>query len=41
MVIPVGTGEQEMRVITKTPAGVVQQRTMPVRFVPMTGKPQQ
>lgn len=41
MVIPVGTGEQEMLVITKTPAGVVQRRTMPVRFVPMTGKPQQ
>jgi protein-L-isoaspartate(D-aspartate) O-methyltransferase len=41
MVIPVGTGEQEMLVITRTPEGVVQRRTMPVRFVPMTGKPQQ
>lgn len=35
MVIPVGTGEQEMRVITKTPAGVVEERTMDVRFVPL------
>ncbi len=41
MVIPVGTEEQEMLVITRTPEGVVQRRTMPVRFVPMTGKPQQ
>ncbi|CAN5837020.1 hypothetical protein BH20GEM3_BH20GEM3_15240 [soil metagenome] len=41
MVIPVGTGEQEMLVITRTPEGVVQRRTMPVRFVPMTGEPQQ
>ena len=39
MVIPVGVGDQEMMVITKTPEGVVQRRTMPVRFVPMTGKP--
>jgi len=30
-----------MLVITRTPEGVVQRRTMPVRFVPMTGKPQQ
>jgi protein-L-isoaspartate(D-aspartate) O-methyltransferase len=36
MVIPVGTGEQEMRVITKTASGVTEQRTIPVRFVPLT-----
>lgn len=35
MVIPVGTGEQEMRVLTRTAAGVVEQRTLPVRFVPL------
>jgi protein-L-isoaspartate(D-aspartate) O-methyltransferase len=41
MVIPVGTGEQDMLIITKTPDGVVQKRTIAVRFVPMTGKPRQ
>jgi protein-L-isoaspartate(D-aspartate) O-methyltransferase len=41
MVIPVGTVFQEMVVITKTKDGLVEKRTMPVRFVPMTGKPKQ
>ena len=40
MVIPVGTTFQEMTIIEKTPQGVVERRTIPVRFVPMTGKPQ-
>jgi protein-L-isoaspartate(D-aspartate) O-methyltransferase len=35
MIIPVGAGEQEMRVITKTARGVVEQRTLEVRFVPL------
>jgi protein-L-isoaspartate O-methyltransferase len=39
MVIPVGSAEQEMVVITKTASGVVERRTIPVRFVPMTGRP--
>jgi len=39
MVIPVGTTNQEMMVITKTRRGVVNRKTIPVRFVPMTGKP--
>ena len=39
MVIPVGTTFQEMMIIEKTPQGVVERRTIPVRFVPMTGKP--
>ncbi len=39
MVIPVGTTNQEMLVITKTRRGVVNRKTIPVRFVPMTGKP--
>jgi protein-L-isoaspartate(D-aspartate) O-methyltransferase len=39
MVVPVGTGEQEMVIVEKTAAGVVEKRTIAVRFVPMTGKP--
>ena len=39
MVLPVGTTFQEMVIITRDTAGVVEQRTIPVRFVPMTGKP--
>jgi protein-L-isoaspartate(D-aspartate) O-methyltransferase len=35
MIIPVGTGDQEMRVLTRTATGVVEQRTLPVRFVPL------
>ena len=39
MVIPVGVMNQKMMIIEKTPKGVVERRTIPVRFVPMTGKP--
>jgi len=39
MVVPVGTSHQEIVVVTKTPGGVVQQRTIEVRFVPMVSKP--
>jgi protein-L-isoaspartate(D-aspartate) O-methyltransferase len=39
MVLPVGTLFQEIVVITKTPDGVAQKRTIPVRFVPMVAKP--
>src|SRR5262245_54399059 len=39
MVIPVGVMDQEMMIITKTPEGVLEKRTIPVRFVPMRGKP--
>ena len=35
MIIPVGSGEQQMRVITKTERGLVDQRTLPVRFEPL------
>ena len=41
MVIPVGSTFQEMVIITRDETGVVQRRTIPVRFVPMTGKPKQ
>jgi protein-L-isoaspartate(D-aspartate) O-methyltransferase len=39
MVAPVGTSYQEIVIITKTPAGVTEKRTIPVRFVPMVSKP--
>lgn len=38
MVIPVGTSLQEIVVLTKTRNGLSEKRTIPVRFVPMTGK---
>lgn len=41
MVIPVGSTFQEMVIITRDESGVVERRTIPVRFVPMTGKPKQ
>ena len=41
MVVPVGAGDQDMMIITKTKDGVIQKKTIPVRFVPMTGKPTQ
>jgi protein-L-isoaspartate(D-aspartate) O-methyltransferase len=39
MVIPVGTSFQQMVIVSKNESGVVERRTIPVRFVPMTGKP--
>ena len=39
MVIPVGTDNQEMMIVEKGRKGVTKRRTIPVRFVPMTGKP--
>lgn len=41
MIIPVGRFVQELRLIRKTPRGVVEEPTIPVRFVPMTGKAQE
>ncbi len=41
MIIPVGTTNQEIMMIRKTRKGVIKRRTIPVRFVPMTGKPSQ
>jgi protein-L-isoaspartate(D-aspartate) O-methyltransferase len=38
MIIPVGRDYQELIVLSKTAQGVVQQRTIPVRFVPLTRK---
>ncbi len=38
MAIPVGVGEQVLRILRRTPAGMELIKTLPVRFVPMTGK---
>jgi protein-L-isoaspartate(D-aspartate) O-methyltransferase len=40
MIIPVGDAFQELRLIRKTKDGVREESTIPVRFVPMTGKAQ-
>jgi protein-L-isoaspartate(D-aspartate) O-methyltransferase len=40
LVIPVGSGEQELRVITRGERGFEERSVLPVRFVPMTGKAQ-
>jgi protein-L-isoaspartate(D-aspartate) O-methyltransferase len=39
MAIPVGTFEQQLRILRRTSSGLQTLRTLPVRFVPMTGKP--
>jgi protein-L-isoaspartate(D-aspartate) O-methyltransferase len=39
MAIPVGVGDQELRILRRTQSGLETIRTLPVRFVPMTGKP--
>jgi protein-L-isoaspartate(D-aspartate) O-methyltransferase len=39
MAIPVGTLEQELRILRRTESGLEILRTLPVRFVPMVGKP--
>jgi protein-L-isoaspartate(D-aspartate) O-methyltransferase len=39
MAIPVGAVYQELRVLRKTATGLETLATLPVRFVPMTGKP--
>jgi protein-L-isoaspartate(D-aspartate) O-methyltransferase len=39
MAIPVGSVLQELRILQRTTTGTETLRTLPVRFVPMTGKP--
>jgi len=39
MAIPVGTSYQELRIMRRTATGLETLQTLPVRFVPMTGKP--
>jgi protein-L-isoaspartate(D-aspartate) O-methyltransferase len=38
MVIPVGDLYQELMILTRTEAGIREERALPVMFVPMTGK---
>jgi len=40
MVVPVGSGFQQMVIVTRNESGVVERRTIPVAFVPMVDKPQ-
>jgi protein-L-isoaspartate(D-aspartate) O-methyltransferase len=40
LVIPVGTDQQELRVLTRTRTGFDERTVLPVRFVPMTGRAQ-
>ena len=40
LVIPVGDYYQQMLILTKTPRGVVEEKTIDVVFVPMTGEAQ-
>jgi protein-L-isoaspartate(D-aspartate) O-methyltransferase len=39
MAIPVGVESQELRILRRTSKGLETLETLPVRFVPMTGKP--
>ena len=39
MVLPVGTDTQEIAIVTRTTDGVREERTLPVRFVPMVNQP--
>jgi protein-L-isoaspartate(D-aspartate) O-methyltransferase len=39
MVVPVGMNYQELVLVSKSASGITQKRTIPVRFVPMVGKP--
>ncbi|MGB9597475.1 MAG: protein-L-isoaspartate O-methyltransferase, partial [Candidatus Poribacteria bacterium] len=41
MVIPVGLGIQELKLLTKTDNGTIEKSIIPVRFVPMTGEAQE
>jgi protein-L-isoaspartate(D-aspartate) O-methyltransferase len=39
MIIPVGVAFQDILLVSWTPTGIVQQRTIPVRFVPLVRPP--
>jgi protein-L-isoaspartate(D-aspartate) O-methyltransferase len=39
MAIPIGAGDQDLRILRRTDRGMETIRTLPVRFVPMVGKP--
>ena len=37
--VPVGVGEQTLQVLRRAPSGLILLKSLPVRFVPMVGKP--
>jgi protein-L-isoaspartate(D-aspartate) O-methyltransferase len=39
LVVPVGGASQTLRVLRKTSGGIVEEASLPVRFVPMVGEP--
>ena len=39
MIIPVGVTDQDILLVSRTPTGIIQQRTIPVRFVPLVRPP--
>jgi protein-L-isoaspartate(D-aspartate) O-methyltransferase len=39
--VPVGVGDQVLQVLRRTASGLTLLQTLPVRFVPMTGKPKE
>ena len=39
LAVPVGVGDQLLQVLRRTPTGLTLLKSLPVRFVPMTGKP--
>ena len=39
MIIPVGVAFEDILLVSRTPTGIVQQRTIPVRFVPLVRPP--
>jgi protein-L-isoaspartate(D-aspartate) O-methyltransferase len=41
MIIPIGRIDQELAVLDKDSTGITRRSTIPVRFVPMTGKAQE
>jgi protein-L-isoaspartate(D-aspartate) O-methyltransferase len=40
LVVPVGRGDQDLLVMTRTPDGLREEQRLPVRFVPLTRKPE-
>ena len=38
VIIPIGVDRQDLRIVSKTAAGFLQKKSLPVRFVPMTGQ---
>jgi len=39
MIIPVGVIYQDILLVSRTPTGIIQQRTIPARFAPLVRPP--